>query len=256
MSTIERRDPLYCMACGMPPEYCVYGPDFETHCKPWLQKNHPDIYVELKRQMKGDDDDCKTEEGGNIERPDAPWTTEERLMQFYNKYQPDKLDSVPGMLEKYAGKEDKLFTALSKKYGPEPEDPYYVDSDSDDEGLEDGITNMSVSDKKKRRGAAAKKENKTDTRVIIHKTKRNKKKAVTSVVGMDTVPGIKLKEVSKALSKRFAGSSSVKDLPNGQKEIIVQGDHMDDVATLIVDKFKVPGDCVFLDVDGDFVPYS
>ena len=210
------------------------------------------MYVELKRQMKEDG----AAEEDKAERPSAPWTSEERLVQFYTKYQPDKLDSVPGMLEKYAGKEDKLYMALTKKYGAEPEDPYYVDSDSEDESLEDGVAGMSVSDKKKRRGAAAKIENKTDTRVIISKTKRNKKKAVTSVVGMDTVPGIKLKEVSKAFSKRFAGSSSVKDLPNGKKEIIVQGDHMDDVAALIVDKFKVPADCVFMDVDGEFVPFS
>ena len=181
---------------------------------------------------------------------------QERLVQFYVKYQPDKVDGVPEMLEKFAGKEDKLFMALEKKYGPEPEDPYYADSDSDDDSLEEGVAGMSVSDKKKRRGAAAKTENKTDTRVIIAKTKRNKKKAVTNVVGLDTVPGIKLKEVSKVFSKRFAGSSSVKDLPNGKKEIIVQGDHMDDVAALIVEKFKVPGNCVFLDIEGDFVAYS
>ena len=148
---------------------------------------------------------------------------------------------------------DKLFVALTKKYGPEPEDPYYASDDSD---LEGDMEEMNLGDKKKRRGAAAKKENKADTRVIITKTKRNKKKAVTNVVGMETVPGIKLKDVSKALSKRFAGSSSVKDLPNGKKEIIVQGDHMDDVAALIVDKFNVPGNCVFLDIDGDFVPFS
>jgi len=72
---------------------------------------------------------------------------------------------------------------------------------------------------------------------------------------MDTVPGIKLKEVSKALSKRFAGSSSVKDLPTGKKEIIVQGDHVDDVAAMMVNKFKVPGEAVFLDIDGEFVPF-
>lgn len=70
---------------------------------------------------------------------------------------------------------------------------------------------------------------------------------------MDTVPDIKLKEVSKAFSKRFAGSSSVKDTPAGKKDIIIQGDHMDDVAKMIVEKFKVPADCVFLDIDGQFV---
>jgi density-regulated protein DRP1 len=115
---------------------------------------------------------------------------------------------------------------------------------------------MSLKDKKKRRGAAAKKANAVDTRVIIHKILRNKKKAVTSIVGMETVPDIKLKDVSKACSKRFAGSSSVKDLPSGKKEIIIQGDHMDDVATMLVNKFKVPADSVFLDVDGEFIAYQ
>ena len=37
---------------------------------------------------------------------------------------PEKLDGIDAILEKYAGKEDKLFVALVKKYGPEPEDPY------------------------------------------------------------------------------------------------------------------------------------
>jgi len=25
----------------MPPEYCSFGPDYSTHCKPWLDKNYP-----------------------------------------------------------------------------------------------------------------------------------------------------------------------------------------------------------------------
>lgn len=249
MVALERQQIIYCGACGMPPEYCSYGPDFESHCKPWLQKNHLDVYKQFKET------DETAGDGEQLEKPSDPWTIEERLTKFYEKYQPDKVDSVPGLLEKYEGKEEKLFTALTKKYGSEPEDPFYADSDSDNE-VEDGIGNLSLSNKKKRRGAAAKKENKTDTRVIISKTIRTKKKAVTTVFGMDSVPGIKLKEVSKALSKRFAGSSSVKDLPSGKKEIIVQGDHQYDVAALIVDKFKVPKDCVYMDTDGDIVPYS
>ena len=105
--------------------------------------------------------------------------------------------------------------------------------------------------KNKRRGAAAKQVNKVDTRVIVQKISRNRKKAVTHIVGMDTVPGLKLKEASKAFSKRFAGSSSVKD-----KEIIIQGDHLEDVAEMIVNKFGVNADAVFLDLDGEFVSYG
>lgn len=150
-----------------------------------------------------------------------------------------------------AGKEDKLFNALVKKYGPEPDDPYYYGAGSGDEGdVADKMGALDVKDTKKRRGAAAKKVKQVDTRVVVQKISRNRKKAVTHVVGMDTVPGIKLKEASKAFSKRFAGSSSVKD-----KEIIIQGDHLEDVAEMIVNKFGVSGECVFLDLDGEFVAF-
>jgi len=244
----------------MPIEYCEYGPDFESHCLPWLKNNHRDQYDILKTLLSAKDDGSNGEgnDGQNLssKKPSDPWTMEERLTHFYEKYQPDKVDGVGAILEKYAGKEDKLFVALVKKYGPEPEDPYYADSDDDDEDMADEMAGMSLKDKKKRRGAAAKKANAVDTRVIIHKISRNRKKAVTSIVGMDTVPDIKLKDVSKAFSKRFAGSSSVKDLPSGNKEIIIQGDHMDDVAAMIVSKFKVPADSVFLDIDGEFVPFK
>ena len=226
---------LYCDACGMPPEYCEYGPDFETHCVPWLKKFHPDLLVRLvgDRSSGGGGGSNEGEggaAGGGGVKPSAPWTTRERLTAFYTKYQPDKLDGIDAILTKYSGKEDKLFMALVKKYGEEPRDPYYSDSDdesgSDGEGVEgvgeqmEGMDlNSSKSSKnKKRRGAAAKKVNKVDTRVIVQKISRNRKKAVTHVVGLDTAPGIKLKDASKAFSKRFAGRSSVKD-----KEIIIQG---------------------------------
>ena len=118
------------------------------------------------------------------------------------------------------------------------------------------MENLNVGDGKKRRGVKAKKTQKVQTRVVILKEKRNKKKATTVVMGMDTVPGLKLKDVSKDFSKRFVGSSSVKDGPKGDKQIIIQGDHMEDVADMVVKKFKVPGDCVYLDFDGDIVPYQ
>jgi density-regulated protein DRP1 len=226
---------LYCDACGMPPEYCEYGPDFETHCLPWLKKCHPDLLGRLHGDRPSSSGDAADNggaaagggEGGGVEKPTAPWTTRERLTAFYTKYQPDKLDGIDGILTKYSGKEDKLFMALVKKYGEEPCDPYYSDSDDDDdeegdEGVGEQMEGMGLDSKssknKKRRGAAAKKVNKVDTRVIVQKISRNRKKAVTHVVGLDTAPGIKLKDASKAFSKRFAGSSSVKD-----KEIIIQG---------------------------------
>jgi density-regulated protein len=39
--------------CGLPPEYCEYGPDFEK-CKPWLKKNCPDLYPQLQDAAVGE----------------------------------------------------------------------------------------------------------------------------------------------------------------------------------------------------------
>ena len=38
---------LYCGVCGLPAEYCEFGPDFEK-CKPWLIQNAADIYPDLQ----------------------------------------------------------------------------------------------------------------------------------------------------------------------------------------------------------------
>jgi density-regulated protein DRP1 len=254
---------IYCGKCGMPPEYCEYGPDFESHCNPWLKKNHPELHAKLK-ELRGDSvvasDATKEQETAVAARPTAPWTVEERLTAFYQEYQPDKVSDVPSLLEKYMGKEDKLFLALVKKYGPEPEDPYYAESDDDDddeddEELEEGMENLNV-DSKKRRGVKAKQTKVVETRVVVQKERSKGKKKTTVVLGMDTVPNLKLKDVAKDFSKRFAGSSSVKEGPSGDKQIIIQGDHMEDVADMIVKKFKVPGSCVFLDFEGDLVAFS
>jgi len=253
---------LYCSKCGMPPEFCEYGPDYETHCAPWLSKNHRAIFDKLQELRGGP----KAEAAVGDNKPDKPpkpanpWTIEERLTAFYQQYQPDKLDSVPGLLEKYVGKEDKLFVALTKKYGPEPNDPYYSESEDEDEDEEDvgeeDMANLAVGDKKKRRGAGAnkKKSDKNDIRVVVQKRAQNRRRILTVVMGMDTVPDIKLKDVSKTFSKKFAGSSSVKDTAKGGKEIIIQGDHVFDVAEMIVDKLGVAETNVFVDCDGEITP--
>ena len=244
---LSRREVIYCGACGMPPEYCEYGPDFESHCDPWLRKKHPELHAELseKRGAIAKKDTATEKEGEKPPRPSQPWSTEQRLTAFYKKYVPEKVDSVPALLEKYAGKEDKLFQALVQKYGEEPKDPYFSDSDDEEE-------DAPVAGRSKRRGASAQKEAVTSTRVVIQSIAQKRKRHITIVQGMETV--MKLKDASKAFSKRFAGSSSVKDNAKGEKEIIIQGDHMYEVAEFIVDKFGVNESDVFLDVDGEIVP--
>ena len=45
-----------------------------------------------------------------------------RLVRFYKQYAPDKICNVDAALEAYRGKEDLMFRALERKYGPEPTD--------------------------------------------------------------------------------------------------------------------------------------
>lgn len=255
-SILPRRTVIYCGRCGMPPEYCEYGPDFESHCDRWLAQHHPELHEHLAAR-RGSAPRAASSVAPKKVRPAAPWTVEERLTEFYKRYAEDKLDTISSILEKYAGKEDKLFAALVQKYGEEPEDPYYA-TDSDEEEDEDDDEEEKHDDKpidkKKRRGAAAKKAEGATTRVLIQKVAQKKKRNLTIVTGLETVPGLKLKDASKVFSKKFAGSSSVKKNKQGQEEVILQGDHMYEVAELIVDKFGVAESQVFLDMDGDVVP--
>jgi density-regulated protein len=74
---------------------------------------------------------------------------------------------------------------------------------------------------------------------------------------MDTIPSdhkIKLKDVTKLFSKTFAGSSSIKDNNN----IIIQGDHVLDVAELLIDKLHIDSSYLFFDFDNNqqLVPYN
>ena len=48
---------------------------------------------------------------------------EARLIRFYQKYQPDKLNNVAKALETFKGREEAMFETLVKKYGPEPPQP-------------------------------------------------------------------------------------------------------------------------------------
>ncbi|KAK6130078.1 hypothetical protein DH2020_036205 [Rehmannia glutinosa] len=47
---------LYCGVCGIPAEYCEFGPEFEK-CKPWLIQNAPDLYPDLLKGALAKDAD-------------------------------------------------------------------------------------------------------------------------------------------------------------------------------------------------------
>ncbi|EPS73032.1 hypothetical protein M569_01725, partial [Genlisea aurea] len=47
---------LYCAVCGLPAEYCEFGPNFEK-CKPWISQNARDLYPDLFKDAAGKDVD-------------------------------------------------------------------------------------------------------------------------------------------------------------------------------------------------------
>ena len=53
--------------------------------------------------------------------PGSTLSSKTRLIRFYERYSPDKLDNVDRALEKYKGREEEMFQTLVEKYGPEPQ---------------------------------------------------------------------------------------------------------------------------------------
>jgi density-regulated protein len=76
-----------------------------------------------------------------------------------------------------------------------------------------------------------------DPEVVLERNTRNKKKCVTTVIGLDLF-GVKLNEASKLFGKKFASGASVVKNAELKEQIDIQGDCLDGVAELIVKQFK------------------
>eukprot|EP01060_Flectonema_neradi_P007144 TRINITY_DN14965_c0_g1_i1.p1 TRINITY_DN14965_c0_g1~~TRINITY_DN14965_c0_g1_i1.p1 ORF type:complete len:991 (+),score=238.02 TRINITY_DN14965_c0_g1_i1:70-2973(+) len=61
--------------------------------------------------------------------PPGQLTLKERLVRLYMKYNPEKVSTVPGIIEKYGNDGEELMKKLVEKYGPEPTD----DEEEEDE---------------------------------------------------------------------------------------------------------------------------
>jgi len=55
-----------------------------------------------------------------VEKQHAGKSHKERLIAFYQEYQPDKVDQAESFTENYKGKGKQMWAVLAKKYGPEP----------------------------------------------------------------------------------------------------------------------------------------
>jgi translation initiation factor 1 (eIF-1/SUI1) len=63
---------------------------------------------------------------------------------------------------------------------------------------------------------------------------------------------MKLKDASKALGKRFAGASSIKDTPSGEKEIQIQGDWRYDIEDALESLLGIPRKKITVDISTGF----
>ncbi|KAK4049426.1 Translation machinery-associated protein 22 [Microbotryomycetes sp. JL201] len=115
-----------------------------------------------------------------------------------------------------------------------------------EEALEDKLANLTVDQrenlekelakKEKKESAKAEKEAKrvAAAKVIIKRSERNKRKFVTSVYGLDKF-GIDMKKAAKLFANKFATGASVNKNPQGEEEIVIQGDVADEVEEMILD---------------------
>jgi len=109
-------------------------------------------------------------------------------------------------------------------------------------------------DKKKKKKSGIKKKaaaGAVEMKVVIARVQRQKRKFVTVVSGLDTVPNLKMKDASKALGKKYASGASINESANGKsKEVVIQGDVASVIAGFIATEFNVPMDAIFMIEDG------
>lgn len=101
-----------------------------------------------------------------------------------------------------------------------------------------------ISSKRAAQGGPAKASG--EQRVVVTLSKRNKRKFVTNVSGLDTFPDVRMKDAAKALGRRFATGSSVSTNASGGKEIIIQGDVLIDIEDVLTNNFSIPGEKIIV----------
>ncbi|KAF9069253.1 translation initiation factor SUI1 [Rhodocollybia butyracea] len=113
-----------------------------------------------------------------------------------------------------------------------------------EEALQAKIGTLSLEAQTKLEKDTAKKEAKAEAKadaalkkklasqITIKRIERNKRKHVTAIHGLEAF-GIDLKKAAKQFASKFATGASVTKNPQGQEEIVVQGDVSDEVLEMI-----------------------
>ncbi len=100
-------------------------------------------------------------------------------------------------------------------------------------------------------GAAAPKKSKTvETRIVVTRVQRQKRKYVTVIAGIETIPDLKIKDAAKLFGKKFASGATVNEDARGQKEVVIQGDVMLEVPNVLIAEYKVAPTSIYFLEDG------
>jgi len=96
-----------------------------------------------------------------------------------------------------------------------------------------------------------------ETKVVISRVQRQKRKFVTVVAGLDSVPDLKIKDAARVFGKKFSSGASVGESATGAREIVIQGDVSFDLPPLLISEFKVAPSAIFYLEDGGVIrPYA
>ncbi|ODN78363.1 translation machinery-associated protein 22 [Cryptococcus amylolentus CBS 6039] len=87
-------------------------------------------------------------------------------------------------------------------------------------------------EKKAAKKAEAESKKKESTKVIIKRSERTKRKHQTHIQNLELF-GVDLKKAAKQFAGKFATGSSVSKNPQGEEEIVIQGDVGDDIVEMI-----------------------
>ncbi|GJW89999.1 translation machinery-associated protein 22-like protein [Tanacetum coccineum] len=214
---------LYCGVCGLPAEYCEFGPDFEK-CKPWLIQYSPQTYPDLQ--------------GANVK----------------------DVDGVTNQLQSASITDGVSGSVMTDGYDLEGVRYCLLNSlllfDTPDKQFGNAYPNCSSAPKqepvKRLPGGKVKKKEKQE--VIIEKVTRNKRKSITTLKGLELF-GVKLSDASKKLGKKFATGASVVKGPTEKDQIDVQGDIAYDIVDFITHTWPdVPETAIYFIEDGKKVP--
>ncbi|WWC65523.1 translation machinery-associated protein 22 [Kwoniella dejecticola CBS 10117] len=87
-------------------------------------------------------------------------------------------------------------------------------------------------EKKAAKKAEAEAKKKGETKIIIKRSERTKRKHQTHIQNLELF-GIDLKKAAKLFAGKFATGSSVSKIPGGGEEIVIQGDVGDDIVEML-----------------------